>query len=297
MDVTGARVNVSGPMELYPGTSDRVVLVSGNEAAVSAAQSLIWVMFAQTIKAAESGNNRGVSWSPRLASETSREYFDIHVEGKITIPASGGGLILGRGGLTIKSISEDSNAHIQMTGKDDALFTQERVISIGGTVGSCARASSVIISKLAEDDSVQFVNRGTSYTSQAVQNVFASHSGEFFAGQKPRGQPRQAAGMLDASGAMLPDSINANTTITLTVPDSLVGNILGKHGTTMREIMSLSGAKINVSTRGEFAESNANRIVTITGTPASAQTAHLFVSQKLQQASSATRKPRTTKRI
>lgn len=51
----------------------------------------------------------------------------------------------------------------------------------------------------------------------------------------------------------------------------------------MREIMSLSGAKVVVSPRGEFAEGTTNRVVTITGSPSCAQTAHVFVTQKLQQ--------------
>jgi hypothetical protein len=51
----------------------------------------------------------------------------------------------------------------------------------------------------------------------------------------------------------------------------------------MREIMSLSGAKIVISPRGEYTDGNTNRTVTITGSPHSAQTAHLYVTQKLQQ--------------
>jgi predicted RNA-binding protein YlqC (UPF0109 family) len=45
------------------------------------------------------------------------------------------------------------------------------------------------------------------------------------------------------------DAISASTTISLAVPENLVGNILGKQGATMREIMSLSGAKVVVSPR------------------------------------------------
>ncbi len=49
----------------------------------------------------------------------------------------------------------------------------------------------------------------------------------------------------------------------------------------MREIIALSGAKVVVSPRGEYAEGTTNRIVTITGTPTAAQTAHLFITQRL----------------
>jgi hypothetical protein len=50
----------------------------------------------------------------------------------------------------------------------------------------------------------------------------------------------------------------------------------------MREIISLSGAKVNVSGRNEFVEGTTNRLVTITGSPACAQAAHLFITQRLE---------------
>lgn len=50
----------------------------------------------------------------------------------------------------------------------------------------------------------------------------------------------------------------------------------------MREIISLSGAKVVVSPRGEYVEGTTNRLVTITGSPTAAQTAHLFITQRLQ---------------
>ena len=37
---------------------------------------------------------------------------DVDVEGKITIPLDSAGLIIGRGGLTIRAISEESGAKV-----------------------------------------------------------------------------------------------------------------------------------------------------------------------------------------
>jgi hypothetical protein len=73
----------------------------------------------------------------------------------------------------------------------------------------------------------------------------------------------------------------SDTTITLSVPDELIGNIFGRQGATMREIIALSGAKIVVSPRNEFIPGTNNRLVTITGSPTAAQTAHLFITQRL----------------
>jgi polyribonucleotide nucleotidyltransferase len=79
------------------------------------------------------------------------------------------------------------------------------------------------------------------------------------------------------------DDVAASSTITMAVPELLIGNILGKNGSAIREIAFLSGAKISVSSRGEYVAGTTNRIVSITGVSKSAQTAHNLISQKLQQ--------------
>ena len=70
----------------------------------------------------------------------------------------------------------------------------------------------------------------------------------------------------------------------------------------MKEIMSLSGAKITISERAERGDTNdssgealatatagnENRTVTISGSPAATQTAHLLITQKLQMSSQLT---------
>lgn len=45
MAVSNARVQVSGPSEPYPGSSDRVVLISGPVEAVDAAQGTDYIQF------------------------------------------------------------------------------------------------------------------------------------------------------------------------------------------------------------------------------------------------------------
>ena len=105
------------------------------------------------------------------------------------------------------------------------------------------------------------------------------------------------------------ETLSANTTIELAVPDNAIGAVLGPQGTTLNEIISLSGAKVVVSKRyvfrvalsvvcavlilidlclccyrGEFVEGTTNRLVTIVGSPACAQTAHTLIIHKLKQA-------------
>lgn len=53
MEITGAKVHVSSADEVYPGTNDRIVLISGSDSSVSSAQALIWQLLSQNFRAIE----------------------------------------------------------------------------------------------------------------------------------------------------------------------------------------------------------------------------------------------------
>lgn len=258
---------------------------------------------------------------------------EVEVSAKLTIPAAAGGLMLGRGGANIRSLGEESGAKVQMNGKDEALLTQERVVTISGGAGACIKCTDLIIQRLSEaPETVGYVNRGTSYGINAAFGMpmgYGTPYGVFNPGMgmgpagggMKRGYPNGNSNIGGNNGAPRPNNFRhgnqqmqqqqmqqqqmqmqggaemnggapaAETTITLSVPDELVGNILGKQGVTMREIISLSGAKVTVSPRGEFVEGTTNRVVTICGSPVCAQTAHMFITQRLQTPANPRRAP------
>lgn len=47
------------------------------------------------------------------------------------------------------------------------------------------------------------------------------------------------------------------------VPNKLVGSILGKGGSTLKEIQQQTGARVTISKRGEFAPGTQNRCVLV----------------------------------
>jgi transcription initiation factor TFIID subunit TAF12 len=70
-----------------------------------------------------------------------------------------------------------------------------------------------------------------------------------------QGQQQQQQGQTNGGSEVDTNMIPAaETVITLSVPNELMGNIFGKQGATLREIISLSGARVSVSGRGEFME-------------------------------------------
>ena len=85
----------------------------------------------------------------------------------------------------------------------------------------------------------------------------------------------------------MPGATQSTATLTLQVPDKLVGSILGKGGLTLKELQSQSGARIIISKRGEYAPGTQNRVVTIDGPAYCAELARNMVTVKVQQASMA----------
>ena len=153
--------------------------------------------------------------------------------------------IIGRGGATIRKLSIESGAKISMTSKDESIFTKERLLSITGTKTACVKCLSLVLSKLAEDtETNQFINKGTNYMTNINTYDYARIGG---AGGR-KGGPARGRGRGDmgrgrgrgsdespSADSTAFDDISASTTISMAVPELLIGNILGKN---VRHIIS-----------------------------------------------------------
>ena len=126
-----ARIKVSQTADFYPGTNERTILLSGPVHTILDAQELIWDKMAQFSKP-RPANGRA---PPASADEDEDEdESPAFVMGKVLIPNDSGGLIIGRGGATIKAIQEESGARVQINPKEelDSKISKERVLTISG---------------------------------------------------------------------------------------------------------------------------------------------------------------------
>jgi len=275
MDVSGAHIAISGNKDFFPGTSDRVLVLSGSLESLLVAVSLVWELIYLQSKTTESGGTaRSVTWSPRASKDNLVGADDLPLTAKITIPASAGGLILGKSGATLRAITETSGASVNMTDKDAAIFTQERIMTITGMISQARLCTQLVLQKMLEDENSGYANKGTRY--------YASSAGVH--GIRSTRRPID-----EKTGA--PSTVSTETTINVIVPDKLIGSIIGRNGSTMREMITLTGASIVVSKRED--SKDGNRTITITGEPAAAQNAHVFCTEKIRQGQNA--KPRTRK--
>jgi RNA-binding protein Nova len=252
IEVTSARVLVSSTQEFYPGTSLRVVLVSGDSHAVLLAVSLIWNLIVN-LEIMGKQDARTFAWSPKSAAESLGRTQDAEVECLVTIPAAAGGAVLGKGGAFIRTIIEESGARVNMSGKDEALLTLERVLTISGTGAQCTKATQLVVAKLLEDDDViAYANRGTSYSAGPAtysngggvgSSSFGGSGGRTYehgarrpsaggaaAGEVRSSRRRSADGSRGADQQQQQAAgTDIESTISLSVPNELVGNIFGKN--------------------------------------------------------------------
>lgn len=170
VEVSNARVSVASKEESYPGTNDRILLITGKPNEVIFAQSLVWEIMA--IQSSDEESGRRTVWSPRRSSrDTSGAHDDCQISGRLTIPAAAAGIVIGRSGATIRSISEDSGATLQVNSKEEAVEdgTNERILSIVGTKQSCCECLTLIIEKLVEGGEVSQYD-DNQHMEQSTQN-------------------------------------------------------------------------------------------------------------------------------
>lgn len=231
MDITEASIHISNNGDSYPGTKERVVYITGNAQSLNLAQSLIWEMIGQQTSANQEGGRKSAIWDPASAKASPGEYDDMQVYGRITIPASAGGLIVGRGGATVRSIAEESGVDISIDTKEDGESTQERVITLSGTCAGCMKGTSLIVAKLCENDPYSFVCNGTTYPKGKLQRARADSSS--FGNDEYHDRSRTVSsmdkGLFDSKikTGVCAETLSAHTTIELAVPDSTIGAILG----------------------------------------------------------------------
>lgn len=143
---------------------------------------------------------------------------------QIMVPDRTVGLIIGRGGETIRDLQERSGCHINIVGENKSV-NGLRPVNLIGTPEAAARAKDAIM-EIVDSDS-----RG---------EATGSRAGGAPSGGRNDQRRDGGGGHMNGGG---PDKINDS----VFVPSEAVGMIIGKGGETIREMQSTTNCKINVS--------------------------------------------------
>ncbi|XP_037632102.1 RNA-binding protein Nova-2 isoform X3 [Sebastes umbrosus] len=393
---TGATIKLSKSKDFYPGTTERVCLIQGTVEALNGVHDFI----AEKVREMPQSTQKTEPVSILQPQTTVNP--DRVKQAKLIVPNSTAGLIIGKGGATVKAVMEQSGAWVQLSQKPEGINLQERVVTISGEPEQNRKAVEIIVQKIQEDPqsssclNISYSNitgpvansnpTGSPYANStevmpsaaaaaaatassllgqaslagvgAFPTTMSSFSGNdllaitsalntlasygyntnslglglnpaaasgvlaavaananpaaaaaanllaSYASDASGGHPATLGGFslgslaaatgatngyLSAASPLVASSLlateklseGAKEVVEIAVPENLVGAILGKGGKTLVEYQELTGARIQISKKGEFIPGTRNRKVTITGSQAATQAAQYLISQRI----------------
>ncbi|KAF8118850.1 hypothetical protein N665_0002s0159 [Sinapis alba] len=266
---SGARIQLSRNQEFFPGTTDRIIMISGSIKEVVNGLELILDKLHSELHAEE-----GSDVEPRRRL-------------RLVVPNSSCGGVIGKGGATIKSFIEESKAGIKISPLDNTFYgLSDRLVTLSGTFEEQMRAIDLILAKLTEDDHYsQNVHSPYSYPGLSYSG-FHGHPYAYVLPSVATAGYNSANYAHNGSGGRYQNhKEEAGTTVTIGVSDEHIGLVLGRGGRNIMEITQMTGARIKISDRGDFMSGTTDRKVSITGSQRAIQQAETMIKQKVDSAS------------
>lgn len=138
---TGARVKMSKSHDFYPGTTERVCLITGSVEAIMSVMDFIMDKIREKPDLSK----------PPLAEGDGKLPQDRDKQVKILVPNSTAGMIIGKAGSYIKQIKEASGSYVQISQKAKDVSLQERCITVIGEKEANKKACLMILAKVVDD--------------------------------------------------------------------------------------------------------------------------------------------------
>uniref|UniRef100_A0A8C8H489 K Homology domain-containing protein n=1 Tax=Oncorhynchus tshawytscha TaxID=74940 RepID=A0A8C8H489_ONCTS len=252
---SGARINIS-----EGNCPERIITLAGPTTAIFKAFSMIIEKLEEDI-----------SSSMTNSTATSKPPVTL----RIVVPASQCGSLIGKGGCKIKEIRESTGSQVQVAG-DMLPNSTERAITIAGTPQSiieCVKQICVVMLE-SPPKGVTIPYRPKPSGSPVIfagGQLTKLHQLAMQQSPFPMAPSNQGfQGGMDASAQ--------TSSHEMTIPNDLIGCIIGRQGAKINEIRQMSGAQIKIANP---VEGSADRQVTITGSPASISLAEYLINARL----------------
>uniref|UniRef100_A0A3P9BGK4 Poly(rC) binding protein 2 n=1 Tax=Maylandia zebra TaxID=106582 RepID=A0A3P9BGK4_9CICH len=265
--ISGARINIS-----EGNCPERIITLAGPTTAIFKAFSMIIEKLEEDI-----------SSSMTNSTATSKPPVTL----RIVVPASQCGSLIGKGGCKIKEIRESTGAQVQVAG-DMLPNSTERAITIAGTPQSiieCVKQICVVMLEVSSESPPKGVTIPYRPKPSGSPVIFAGgqltklHQLAMQQSPFPIAPSNQGftgiTFMFSLSGM---DASAQTSSHEMTIPNDLIGCIIGRQGAKINEIRQMSGAQIKIANP---VDGSTDRQVTITGSPASISLAEYLINARL----------------
>ncbi|NWY98790.1 PCBP2 protein, partial [Loxia curvirostra] len=293
---SGARINIS-----EGNCPERIITLAGPTNAIFKA-------FAMIIDKLE----EDISSSMTNSTAASRPPVTL----RLVVPASQCGSLIGKGGCKIKEIRESTGAQVQVAG-DMLPNSTERAITIAGipqSIIECVKQICVVMLESPpkgvtipyrpkpSSSPVIFAGGQDRYSSGSAsyphtapsmclnsdlegppQELTKLHQLAMQQSHFPMSHGNTGFSGMEAPSLRVPglDASAQTTSHELTIPNDLIGCIIGRQGAKINEIRQMSGAQIKIANP---VEGSTDRQVTITGSAASISLAQYLINVSLESA-------------
>ncbi|XP_030828955.1 poly(rC)-binding protein 3 isoform X2 [Strongylocentrotus purpuratus] len=295
---SGARINISDG-----SCPERIVTITGSPEAINLAFKLITKKFDEDLS------------NSVLSPGTPKPPVSL----RLIVPTSQCGSLIGKGGSKIKDIRETTSASITVASEMLPSST-ERAVTISGTPEAITKAiyqvCCVMLESPPKGATIPYRPKPATapiiFAGGSQQQAYAVHGNYALAQpdltklhhqlalhhqQTPYAIPGQtpfspaALTQFAAQTAAPPPQVQGQaTTQEITIPNHLIGCVIGRGGTKIQEIRQMSGANIKIA---NSQEGSTDRSVTITGSPESVAVAQCLINTSLELAKGLTFDPST----
>uniref|UniRef100_A0A8D2JIG6 K Homology domain-containing protein n=1 Tax=Varanus komodoensis TaxID=61221 RepID=A0A8D2JIG6_VARKO len=260
---------------------ERIVTITGPTDAIFKAFSMIALKFEEDINA--SMTNSTVTSKPPVTL-------------RLVVPASQCGSLIGKGGSKIKEIRESTGAQVQVAG-DMLPNSTERAVTISGTpdaIIQCVKQICVVmLESPPKGATIPYRPKPASAPiifagGQVRADTILASAGNHTVLAQPQTAPvtNEMCYILPSFKIMIIifffcssnlglDASTPTSSHELTIPNDLIGCIIGRQGSKINEIRQMSGAQIKIA---NAIEGSSERQVTITGSPANISLAQYLIN-------------------
>uniref|UniRef100_A0A8C2A870 K Homology domain-containing protein n=1 Tax=Cyprinus carpio TaxID=7962 RepID=A0A8C2A870_CYPCA len=274
---SNARINIS-----EGNCPERIVTITGPTDAIFKAFAMIAYKFEEDIINSMS-NSQATSKPP--------------VTLRLVVPASQCGSLIGKGGSKIKEMRESTGAQVQVAG-DMLPNSTERAVTISGApeaIIQCVKQICVVMLESPPKGAtipyrpkpatapVIFSGgqvRADTLTAPATANLSLLLQHQPLPVSMVKIHYYIYRHTVHSSALFLFLGVDASSqasTHELTIPNDLIGCIIGRQGTKINEIRQMSGAQIKIA---NAMEGSSDRQITITGTPANISLAQYLINAR-----------------
>uniref|UniRef100_A0A7N8YM24 Poly(rC) binding protein 2 n=1 Tax=Mastacembelus armatus TaxID=205130 RepID=A0A7N8YM24_9TELE len=274
---SGARINIS-----EGNCPERIITLAGPTTSIFKAFSMIIEKLEEDI-----------STSMTNSTATSKPPVTM----RLVVPASQCGSLIGKGGCKIKEIRESAGAQVQVAG-DMLPNSTERAITVAGTPQSIIECVKQICVVMLESPpkgvtipyrpkpsgSPVIFAGGQAYAVQgqhAIPQPDLTKLHQLAMQQSPFPISILSLDFIDLFICISSAGMDASAQTgshELTIPNDLIGCIIGRQGAKINEIRQMSGAQIKIANP---VEGSTDRQVTITGSHASISLAEYLINARL----------------